>query len=116
MSKSTTARTATTPRPVTRQTRDARTTATRRTTPGVRPFQMPFETRNIQIILLGVLTVAAGYLMMYMSEPMGFVALTLSPIILCLGYLVIIPYGIVYGSRRKKAEPVAGSEAEATTV
>jgi hypothetical protein len=71
-------------------------------TSGARPFNMPFEQKNIVFILIGIGVVTLGYLIMGMSETMGFMALDVSPIVLLLGYLVVIPMGIMYGSRRKK--------------
>jgi hypothetical protein len=65
----------------------------------VRPFEMPFERKNLVIIVAGILTVGLGYLVMGMSPVMSFAALTLSPIILVLGYCVIIPIGIMSGAR-----------------
>ena len=62
---------------------------------------MPFEAQNIRIILLGILVVGIGYLVMYESATMSFAALTISPIILLLGYCVIIPYGIMAGARSR---------------
>src|SRR5882724_4763683 len=76
-----------------------RTTARRETKGMVKPFEMPFETKNLIIIIAGVLTVGLGYLVMRMSPAMSFAALTLAPIILVLGYCVIIPYGIMYGAK-----------------
>jgi len=70
----------------------------------VKPFQLPFEAKNIRIILLGVLVIALGYLLMWMSPTMSDMALTVSPIILLIGYCVIIPMGILAGtsSTRRK--------------
>src|SRR5687768_14005554 len=68
----------------------------------VRPFQMPFEDKNIFIILGGVLIIALGYFLLSSGPVMGFVSLTLAPIVLCIGYLIVVPYGIVYGARRMK--------------
>ncbi len=65
----------------------------------VRPFEMPFERKNLIIILAGIATVGLGYLVMGESPTMSFAALTLSPIILVLGYCVIIPIGIMSGAR-----------------
>lgn len=79
-----------------------RTATARRGAPNMRPFHMPFENQNIIVILVGVVTIGLGYLLMAMSEPMGAMALTVAPIILCLGYLVVIPYGIMYGARTYK--------------
>jgi hypothetical protein len=72
--------------------------------PSVRPFNMPFERKNIMFILIGIGVVTLGYILMAMSETMGFMALDVSPIILLIGYLVVIPMGIMYGAHRKNAE------------
>ncbi|MEI8135523.1 MAG: hypothetical protein WCH46_10710 [bacterium] len=72
----------------------------------VRPFNMPFESKNITFILIGIAIVTLGYVVMGMSETMGFMALNVSPIMLLLGYLVVIPMGIMYGAKRKKSEPM----------
>lgn len=78
-----------------------RTTRTK-TASSVRPFNMPFESKNIMFILIGIGVVTLGYVIMGMSETMGFMALDVSPIVLLLGYLVVIPLGIMYGAHRKK--------------
>ena len=78
-----------------------RTTRTKSTST-VRPFNMPFESKNIMFILIGIGIVTLGYVIMGMSETMGFMALSVSPIVLLLGYLVVIPMGIMYGAHRKK--------------
>lgn len=69
----------------------------------LRPFQMPFDAKNIRIILLGVGVIILGYLVMWMSPTMSDMALTVSPILLLLGYCVIVPMGIMAGMRRKKS-------------
>ncbi|HEY6172707.1 MAG TPA: hypothetical protein VIX80_10655 [Candidatus Kapabacteria bacterium] len=92
-----------TQRPQTRQ----RTTVSKSSTKqsSVRPFQMPFESKNIMIILGGILFITLGYFLMSSDEVMGSMALNVSPIILLLGYLVVIPFGIMYGSKgAKRAE------------
>jgi uncharacterized membrane protein len=89
-----------TQRPQTRQ----RTTAAKSNAKNssVRPFQMPFESKNIMIILGGILFITLGYFLMSSDEVMGSMALNISPIILLLGYLVVIPFGIMYGSKNAK--------------
>src|SRR5438046_1321293 len=71
----------------------------------VRPFHMPFEKKNILIIALGVGVVALGYLVMYISPTMSDMALTVAPILLLLGYCVIIPMGIMAGRGKKSVQP-----------
>src|SRR5204863_532640 len=70
-----------------------------------RAFNMQFDRQNIMFILIGIGVVTLGYIIMGTSETMGFMALDVSPIILLLGYLVVIPLGIMYGAHRKKAVP-----------
>ncbi len=68
----------------------------------VRPFQMPFDAKNMRIIFAGIATIVIGYLVMYFSPTMSTMALTVSPIILLLGYCVIVPIGIMAGIRGKR--------------
>ena len=77
----------------------------------VKPFQLPFEAKNIRIILLGVLVIALGYLIMWLSPTMSDMALTVSPIILIIGYCVIIPMGILAGtSSTRRKETITSTE------
>ena len=99
--------TATRPQQRPRSAAPAQRTRTARTpkgASGVRPFNMPFEQKNIIFILVGIGIVTLGYVIMGTSETMGFMALDVSPFVLLIGYLVVIPLGIMYGAHRKKAE------------
>lgn len=97
-----------TSKPTARQTAATARTQ-RRPATGVRPFQMPFEKQNITIILAGIAIIILGYYLMSISETMGSLALDIAPIILVIGYLIVIPYGIMYGAKRlvRKETPVA---------
>lgn len=64
----------------------------------------PFEKENYRIIGVGILFIIAGYIAMSGNVVEGFSQLTLSPILLLIGYCVIIPVGILY---RKKEKPVS---------
>lgn len=102
-------------RPMPRQT-SARQTPMRRTPAStrakakenlpVRPFQMPFDAKNMRIIFAGIATIVIGYLVMYFSPTMSTMALTVSPIILLLGYCVIVPIGIMTGIRGKRKSAI----------
>jgi hypothetical protein len=76
-------------------------------TPSARPFNMPFEKKNIMFILIGIGVVTFGYIVMALSETMGFMAIDVSPILLLIGYLVVIPFGIMYGAHRKNSDAPA---------
>jgi dipeptide/tripeptide permease len=63
---------------------------------------MPFGAKNMRIIALGVVVIVLGYVVMYFSPTMSDMALTVSPILLLLGYCVIVPMGIMAGVRKKR--------------
>lgn len=89
-------------RPVTSTAARTTTRSSRKPTGMVRPFQMPFEDKNVIFILIGVAIVGLGYFLLSTGPVMGVVSLTIAPIVLCIGYLVVVPYGIAYGARRMK--------------
>jgi hypothetical protein len=105
--------TATPSRPVRTQPRQTpsrqtpgRTSAKKIQPTNVKPFQMPFDQKNIRVILLGIAVIVLGYIVMYVSPTMSTMALTISPIILLLGYCVIVPVGIMMGARKRTDAPI----------
>jgi hypothetical protein len=68
--------------------------------------QMPLGRENFMILGAGLGVILAGYLAMLSGGVEGFLPLVVSPILLILGYCVIIPLGILYRKR------VAGTSAE----
>ncbi len=70
----------------------------------------PLERENYIIIGVGILFIVAGYIAMSGNVVEGFSQLTLSPILLLLGYCVIIPIGIVYRKREKPSPPPPSPE------
>jgi hypothetical protein len=97
-------------RPTARQSATTARTQRRPAAGGARPFQMPFENKNITIILAGVAFIMLGYYLMSISETMGTLALDIAPIILVIGYIIVIPYGIMYGAKRLVRKPVPEPE------
>jgi hypothetical protein len=71
----------------------------------------PFDKENYYIMGVGLLFIVAGYIALAGGHVTGFRELTLAPLLLVIGYCVIIPIGIVY---RKKAAP-APPAAQATS-
>jgi len=62
---------------------------------------LPFTKRNYQILGLGLLVIILGYVALGQSPWDGTMPLVVAPILLVLGYCVIIPLGILY---REKSE------------
>ncbi len=63
---------------------------------------LPLEAVNYKILVAGVVVVVLGYVALGMEPWDGFMALTVAPILLLVGYCIIIPVGIIY--RKKKVE------------
>ena len=59
-------------------------------------FQWPYKRKNYVLFAIGVFVIIVGYLIMYLGEVDSFQSLTLSPILLLIGYLIIIPYALLY--------------------
>ena len=72
------------------------------------PTEMPLKPVNYIIIIGGALFIIATYVLLAANDTVyGFIPLNLVPILLMIGYLIIVPIGILY--RRKKAEATPGT-------
>jgi hypothetical protein len=58
--------------------------------------KLPLGKQNFAIIGVGVVVILGGYLAMLEGSVEGFLPLVAAPILLVLGYCVIIPFGILY--------------------
>jgi hypothetical protein len=75
---------------------------------------LALESANYMILLAGVVVILLGYGALSMGPWDGFMPLTVAPILLVLGYCVIIPVGIVY--RRKTSPKQQSDSAEQDTM
>ena len=57
---------------------------------------LPFTVRNWVIFGGGVAVIAVGYGLLSIPPADGFLSLTMAPILLVLGYCVVIPWAILY--------------------
>ncbi|KAF0151530.1 MAG: hypothetical protein FD143_1895 [Ignavibacteria bacterium] len=62
------------------------------------PFQEYWTKRNYIILLFGIAILVLGYILMAQSPWDGFTSLTLSPIVLLIGYVIVIPLAIMLKS------------------
>lgn len=74
---------------------------------------LALESINYMILIAGVVVILLGYGALSMGPWDGFMPLTVAPILLVLGYCVIIPAGIVY---RKKSSSLPSDAADQDTV
>ncbi len=66
-------------------------------------FRFPLTRTNFLILAFGVIILAIGYIFMAIpDDPDAFLTRTLSPIILVIGYLVIIPIGLFYRDKKQQ--------------
>ena len=59
-------------------------------------FTWPYKRKNYVLFGVGVFVIIVGYLIMYSGEVDSFQSLVISPLLLLLGYLVIIPVALLY--------------------
>ena len=77
-------------------------------------ISLPFEKTNFIIIGIGILVLILGYTLMSGNSVDGFVNTVIAPILLVLGYCVIIPFGIL--KKPKSPEAAAQENTENTIV
>jgi hypothetical protein len=58
--------------------------------------------KNILLIAFGLLLLVIGYVCLAQGPAENPVSLTVAPIILIFAYLVVIPIGILWGSKSRK--------------
>jgi hypothetical protein len=63
---------------------------------GFREGSIPLAKENYVIIGVGIAVIVAGYLAMLEGSIEGFLPLVVAPILLVVGYCVIVPFGILY--------------------
>lgn len=70
---------------------------------GFREGSIPLARANYTIMGVGIAVIIAGYIAMLQDSIEGFLPLVVSPILLVIGYCVLIPLGILY--RKSQASP-----------
>jgi hypothetical protein len=84
---------------------------TKRTGPrGKKEITLPLEKTNFMIIVLGIIIIIIGYILMSENSVNGFLPTVISPILLVLGYCVIIPYGILKKPKKPETETAGAQE------
>ena len=68
-----------------------------------------FNKTNYFLLFSGILFTILGYLIMAYGEVNSFQSLTLAPIILFIGYIILIPVALIYKGRIIKKDKNLGS-------
>lgn len=78
-------------------------------------FSFPLEKENFMIIGLGIAVLIIGYVLMSQNSVDGFMPTIVAPILLVLGYCVIIPYGILKKAKSQSETAETEITAEASS-
>lgn len=73
---------------------------------------LPFERENYILFAIGLGLLIIGYISLAQGPWNSFLSLTLAPILLVVGYCVVIPLAILYRKREKKPEAVTEATSE----
>ena len=60
-----------------------------------------FTKKNYLLFISGIIFIITGYIIMALGETYSFQSLSLAPIILTIGYLVLIPSALLYKEKEK---------------
>ena len=60
-----------------------------------------FSNKNYFLFIAGIIFIIIGYVTMALGETYSFQSLSLAPVLLTVGYLVLIPYALIYKDREK---------------
>ncbi|MCI0707726.1 MAG: hypothetical protein L0Y80_09620 [Ignavibacteriae bacterium] len=76
--------------------------------------RLPFTKTNYQILAVALLVIAAGYVALAQAPWDGFLPLVVAPILLVTGYCILVPFGILYRSKKERDVNGASSESDST--
>ncbi len=76
----------------------------------VAPFNIYWEKTNYLILFAGIAVLILGYFFMSMGPWNSFASLDVSPVILIIGYVVVLPLAILY--RKRNGASAAESDAQ----
>ncbi len=66
--------------------------------------ELPFDNRNYFLFLIGLVVIILGFILMATGELNSTRSLTVAPLVLLFGYLVIIPVSIMLRKRDKSPD------------
>lgn len=60
-----------------------------------------YTAKNYLLFLVGIIFIVLGYIIMALGEVNSFQSLTIAPSMLFLGYIVIIPFALIYRDKSR---------------
>tara|TARA_B100000214_G_scaffold100122_1_gene69798 strand:- start:40 stop:279 length:240 start_codon:yes stop_codon:yes gene_type:complete len=59
-----------------------------------------FSKKNYILFLIGIILILSGYIIMAFGEVYSFQSLTIAPIMLFFGYIILIPIALLYKGKK----------------
>jgi hypothetical protein len=78
-------------------------------------ISFPLDKTNFMILGIGIIVLFIGYILMSENSVDGFLPTVIAPILLVLGYCVIIPYGIMKKSKSDVISEPITTTSQSTT-
>lgn len=79
--------------------------ARQRRTPERKPLrELPYSGRNVRFFVLGIAVIALGYFFLSRPPVDGFMSLTLAPLLLVIGYCVLIPMALLSSDKEDDSQ------------
>lgn len=66
--------------------------------------ELPFTSGNFYILGIGILIIALGYVALAQEPWDNFFAIVIAPIVLLIGYCIVIPLGILYKNKKENGQ------------
>ena len=66
------------------------------------PFNIYWDKKNYLLLALGIAVIIIGYVFMSMGSWNSFPSLFISPILLIIGYIIILPASILYMKKKEE--------------
>jgi uncharacterized membrane protein len=70
--------------------------------------EFPWKRENYLLLLLGIVIIVLGFIFLSIGPVYSFWSLDLAPVLLVLGYCVILPIAIIYRRREKRTSDGEG--------
>jgi hypothetical protein len=61
-----------------------------------------YDKENYILFAVGIITVILGYVIMALGETYSFQSLSVAPVFLFIGYLILIPVSLIYKKNKQK--------------
>jgi hypothetical protein len=61
-----------------------------------------YDKENYILFAVGIITIILGYVIMALGETYSFQSLSVAPVFLFIGYLILIPVSLIYKKNKQK--------------